>query len=465
MASERSQARPTEAEPMKKGRLAGAFREVFVYGVLLAFWLLTMEAVITVLINRLQAAKVQLAGPVSMAVVIVAMPAWLVVALVLLVDKSLSPRWSFGLRAPRLTGGTNGPVSAKSEGGQEVFEEAVSFWDHERHQLDALRWRFRLHGAFYGFFASLSFAIPLVVAPDVIVNPRGALDGAGAWRSAAVAVGTAAIVCFVRDLARMLVRAANRDSSSQMFAWSLKRLFVILAATVLLSCLQGFSDLKMELFHSPIGHVLMGAGVAVLGERGASSVTERVGKALGSAPPKRQPGEDLAKIDGLEEDDVGRLAEEGIDSIHALAFYSTPKLFFSTPYSLARICDWQDQALLVARLGEATARLFRDQLLIRGAVDARSMACRFVQGELADDKREDLCKILGFSYFQAESAMRRLACDEVSRKLLVFREAAPYSEEHERVFVPASGSSNGASKPSSPPPPNPFVEDRHAPEA
>ena len=65
-------------------------------------------------------------------------------------------------------------------------------------------------------------------------------------------------------------------------------------------------------------------------------------------------------------EDYARLIEEGVDSVHALAFFPTPRLFFNTRYSLQCICDWQDQALLLTYFGAARAQLFRERLGIRG---------------------------------------------------------------------------------------------------
>ena len=43
-------------------------------------------------------------------------------------------------------------------------------------------------------------------------------------------------------------------------------------------------------------------------------------------------------------------------------------------YGLPRICDWQDQALLIERVGRTNALLLREQFFIRGAIAARRFA-------------------------------------------------------------------------------------------
>jgi len=128
----------------------------------------------------------------------------------------------------------------------------------------------------------------------------------------------------------------------------------------------------------------------------------------------------------MNDEEVDRLVEEGIDSVHALAFYSTPKLFFNTPFSLHRICDWQDQALLIALLGASRGRIFRDQLMIRGAIDAQRVALDVTSKNLPATDRTDLLKVLGLSTeVQAQLAFRFLADNEVARRIAIYRKAAP----------------------------------------
>jgi len=130
--------------------------------------------------------------------------------------------------------------------------------------------------------------------------------------------------------------------------------------------------------HNPLrgrtGALLIGIGVALMGERILRVVTNRAASLLGLegfASP--EPG-NLNIIDGLSEEDAARLAEERIDSIHALAFTPTARIFFNTVYGLPRICDWQDQALLIERVGRTNALLLREQFFIRGAIAARRFA-------------------------------------------------------------------------------------------
>ena len=78
-------------------------------------------------------------------------------------------------------------------------------------------------------------------------------------------------------------------------------------------------------------------------------------------------------IDGLTEEVGDRLAEEGVDSVHALAFTSTPRLYFSTPFPWERIADWQAQAVLLEELGLARFAKFKEQFPIRSVHEALDM--------------------------------------------------------------------------------------------
>jgi hypothetical protein len=297
-------------------------------------------------------------------------------------------------------------------------------------QIEDTSARFTQHATFYGFVCVLvlSCTTSLLLKPVVLESLETTQQPHRVPVS--VAVVAALAIVFARDIGRMLVRAARRDSSTQMIAWSTKRLIVIVTGTVLLACVSVAGGLQSGVLHGSAMWVLLGAAVAVLGDKAAASIDDRVARLVGMAAPRRREGEDLGLIEGLSEEDVARLAEEGIDSVHALALFPTPKLYFNTPYSLQRICDWQDQCLLHARLGDAKARTFRDQFLVRGAIDAQQLAARLLSGECPTEERDEILKVLGLGGFaQARAALERLSSDEVALRLVIYRNVLPSGDQ------------------------------------
>jgi hypothetical protein len=210
---------------------------------------------------------------------------------------------------------------------------------------------------------------------------------AGAAVSVAVAVATSFSIC----LGRILVRATNRDASARMFAWAPRTLLVTIAAVILLLCLLWHSSASAEgqLIKSQAGFVLVGLTVAVLGHRVLDAVATRAATLLNLPQQKRSDALELSQIDGLSDEDLVRLSEEGIDTIHALAFVSTARLYFNSPYSLERICDWQDQALLIVSVGQLRAQIFREKLMVRGAMDAQRLAEWFVNQKPAQSSESN----------------------------------------------------------------------------
>lgn len=285
----------------------------------------------------------------------------------------------------------------------------------------------------------------------------------------AIAVSTAVSVSFGVNLGRIVVRAANRDSSVRMFAWACRgQLLVIASAVLLVALLRQSND---QLAGTVQSYVIIGAVVALFGERALQSITDRAAKVLNLAPMRAQNSTELAQINGLGEEDINRLAEEGIDTIHALALTSTPRLHFHTPYTLQRICDWQDQALLITFAG-TKAQLFREQLMVRGATDAQMLAeellrlfgesalngtadldkaekkskeleagCNpFVRTLASFEKNElaDIAKMLGFGTVpQARVALATLVEDEVIRRLRVYQSSSVKRIEADEPIITA----------------------------
>lgn len=172
--------------------------------------------------------------------------------------------------------------------------------------------------------------------------------------------------------------------------------------------------------------LLLGAGMAFLGDQAAAAVSNKVADFFKLPRPTAHPDDGLARIEGMTMLNAQRLSEEGITNAHGLAFCSTPKLFLSTPYTLLELCDWQDQALLQVRLGPVRAAVCREQLMVRGATELMALGRDFMSGKLSKEKKDDLVKLLGLaSEVQLHTLMHQAAADVVATRLVIFREAVP----------------------------------------
>ena len=344
-----------------------------------------------------------------------ALPSVLMYCMKVLVVGSLNARVRFRLPLP-----AERPAGADAEDARRL-DDARRLWHHEVGQFDQRSSRLSQHVHFYGFFCTVALSVAALL---IMGHAAGGADPARG--GVAVAAAAAAVVAFVTDVSRMVVRAANRDASARMFAWASKRFLLIVLSAVLLGTLVLLGKAEVPLPGGNASWLLLGAGLAFLGDRASQLVGECVAGALGAPPARRGEAGDLARIDGLSEEDVARLAEEGIASVHALAFHATPKLFLATPFTLQQLCDWQDQALLIVRLGIGRAALCRDHLALRGATDAQRLARDYLADRLTPEEKSDLGKVLGLSStVQASALMRRLAEDPVTARLEIFRRAVP----------------------------------------
>lgn len=351
----------------------------------------------------------------SPAAVVCALPTLLSYSLIAAGQRSLETRLNFDV--------PGGPSSSREADWAPAYAEARLRWRHEAAHVVVARRRIAQHGRLYGLLVSLLLGIcAMVAAPQVLLGRAPASQ----TEKVALAVATALLINFARDLGRMAVRVASRDASSRMLAWNIKRLMMTAVGTLLLSGFS-FAGSLPDTLQGPAGWLLIGGAMALFADQVMESVGDRFAAVFGVKRPPQIDGESLRRLDGMGEDDLDRLGEEGIDSAHALAMCSTAKLFFNTPYALQRICDWQDQALLVVRLGEPKARLFREQLQLRGAIDAQRLAVDFLNADRVDERqRQDLVKMLGFaSDAQACMVLERLANDDLIRQLACYRRALP----------------------------------------
>lgn len=331
---------------------------------------------------------------------------------------------------------------------REAAEVIRQLWGIEgRHSIQAQH-RMMQHACLYGFATSAIFSW------GILTNNSAAL--ACQTRMMAVASAAAAFTSFSLSFARLTVRASTHDTSARMFAYALRALiFSVISAVLFVALLwhHGASGsmtaldgqqlakdsvvLASQPFKGPTSYMMLGMVVALIGEGVLSQLTARAASVvnLGSSVRSAEAAKQLAAIDGLSEQDILRLAEEGIDSIHALAMASTAALYFATPYTLQRLCDWQDQALLITYVGLAKAQTCREKLMVRGAIDLQRKADFLVNHTIkvgADEEQNQAAKTfeiirssLGFiSIEQARESLFPMAHDEVARRLRIYQRGA-----------------------------------------
>jgi hypothetical protein len=175
------------------------------------------------------------------------------------------------------------------------------------------------------------------------------------------AAGIAATVtAFLSEFSRLIVRLSSHDVSARAFSWSTRSILLVAVAVVGLLLVLNFG-LKEA--------VLLGILAGAMGHHAITLLLDKAPKMLGLAHGAAIVPSPLLALGGIRAEHAARLEEEGIVTVEDLAFVPTARLYFNTAFGLQTICEWQDQALLVARLGpERVADLFR-QMGIRLMTD------------------------------------------------------------------------------------------------
>jgi hypothetical protein len=346
----------------------------------------------------------------------------------------------------------SGNTSLDDRAWHSLAERAEKVWNYEWQRFSESLRMAGLHGLIFGLISSLTLIVCTMILGDLLFGNKApaatdvAIGGPSKPALIAVAIGTATAFAFANELGRILFRVALRDAGTEIFSFATKNTILVVASALLFSTLlssglaqlNGHNDTTTPL--GVHGFIVIGATIAVVGGRAMRFVSDRATSVLGLGTARAVEATDLAQIEGLREDDIGRLAEEGVDSLHALAFIPLPRLLFNTKYGLERLCDWQDQALLLTHVGPAKARLLREHMLVRGAIAAQDVARRFFpgapddQGQIdgaADQPMQDkIANLLGFaSYAHARFALNELVNDEVVNRLRVYATAAHTFED------------------------------------
>lgn len=255
----------------------------------------------------------------------------------------------------------------------ETRARAESTWNYES-QRAQIRYQAGLlpQVAVFGLLASamLAFCILGIHLPPAQLFPNTG-GPAPTWHIwVAWTVLSTATTSFMLSIGRILVRIAGNDATTRTFADAARSYGLCVVSAGLLACLTVSStDPK-----SAQASIAMGIAVGLLGDRAFLAVSNRAAALLGTEVETIDPGTGLRVVEGVGPEDAQRLQEENITSVHALAFSPAPRLFFNTSQHLQRICDWQDQALLLVAFGETRAKSLREHFQIRGAIDAQRLA-------------------------------------------------------------------------------------------
>lgn len=237
-------------------------------------------------------------------------------------------------------------------------------WDYERARILQSHKRRRLHALIFGALATLGLTCSVLA----LLGSSWAGDEATVLLSysAIAAIATA----FLTNLARAMLRICGGDATSRTLAWATRSLALVIIADIGLFVILDH-EMSHEMREIPAA-MLLGAFVGSIGDHAIQFLLDKGAKRLGTGKAAVKTDSPLLAIEGMTEEHVERLEEEGILSIHDLAFAPTARLFFATPYCLQQICDWQDRALLLVYVGKRSAEALAQKVQIRGAIDLRA---------------------------------------------------------------------------------------------
>ncbi|SEU25261.1 hypothetical protein SAMN05443572_10771 [Myxococcus fulvus] len=297
---------------------------------------------------------------------------------------------------------------------QRILLSVQKSWSYERLLFRAALGKVGLHAQIYGLVTTLTLGLTYLICFPL---PKPTADGYTMVPLVAVAAASAATVSFAIHFGRIVVRLASQDFNARMYSWATRSMLLSLCATVVaamfLTPKAGSGAPLVQWFDRA---VLLGATVAALGDQVLEFVVAKAASLFGIAVRNPAGAADLEQIAGLTQDDVARLAEEGIESTHGLAYVPTARLFFSTNHSLQRLVDWQDQALLLQWVGSARAKSLADRLMVRGAIDLWGTVVA-LDAAPDDARRIALAQALGMDESQVSSIVKLVEHDQVVRRL------------------------------------------------
>jgi len=329
------------------------------------------------------------------------------------------------------------PAFVVTRAGSDAVAAARKEWRHYRDLAETTGERTLHFGMMYGATCSLVLAgVVFVAAWSLLFGGTDPMAVTAARVDGAYALGAATLVCVLRDFSRLVVRAAVRDGSGRVFAWSMRRLILSLLAVLAFVALVRLDPPTQPstVLDSRFSWLAVGIAVAIVGERLLEVITEKLGSWFGAPAMRNTQDRDLSQLKGMTAEHVLRFEEAGIATVHNLALQATPRLYFQLPYSIREILDWQDQALLLDYFGPSRVAFMRENSLIVTMSDVRRRAERFVDPDTTPAERAALGQQLGFgNELDAQAMLERVHSDGNILRLMVFQETvappAPKSEK------------------------------------
>jgi hypothetical protein len=263
----------------------------------------------------------------------------------------------------------------------ELGRRVQELWRSAKDQRGIIYYRAQDYAHLYGFLATATLSACVMVfqhAPGSASNPFNEDHNRIPYHvMIPIAVAVAASVSFTLEFGKLVVRLAGHDVSARTYAVAVRTFLAVIVAAFFLPLVFAVAG-DVDMANKAMKVAVVGAAVGLLGRRILDLLMTQADSVLHIQNVTAKDRFDLNLIDGINDDEIDRLAEEGVDSVHALAFMSTPQLYFNSIYGLSRICDWQDQALLLDYLGQAKAQSWRENLGIQGAIAAQTLAIKML---------------------------------------------------------------------------------------
>lgn len=299
-----------------------------------------------------------------------------------------------------------------------VVSRADTLWRDEQSRLTYSLQRVRELSILFGVLCTLSLVSAALIALPAFVSV-GAL---GALELAAVALGAATAVRFAYTLKLVLVRASHRDLTARTITWAIAEL--VTAQVSAIFCSGVASELRGTPAGSCLSHALLGVAVGVFGARVLEALKDQAAERIGV---RKEASRDipLTVIQGLTDEDITRLREEGIHSVHGLAFTPTPRLFFHTSYSLPQICDLQAQAFLAIYLDVPRMQALWQETMGRSALDTGFLERLLAPGAIAGRGEAVMARIGLRDLEHLQGLLDVLLHHELVQRLRVFWQACP----------------------------------------